>query len=372
MNELHNIDIVNKENFINTYNQICRKKYGEYIPSIMKKVNKLFVFGDLHGDLKLLKKMLKLAQVVDDDYNWIGNNAYIVQVGDQIDRCRPLWNMDCSNQLTTVGDEGSDIEILKLCNKLHEQAQKVGGAIISLLGNHELMNVNGNLTYVSYEGRQEFNNYIDPENPDLKFKSGEDARKHAFKPGNEIGTLLGCSRYPAVIIGTHLFVHAGIVNELIEQLTLNDKTDIETINIAIRMWLLEKLDKKFIKDIIDGSNISMFWTRLLGGIPPNVPFQDVRCVNQIGKVLKLFKVNSIIIGHTPQSFVYSESLNHTCDGKVWRVDNGSSKAFARFDNEYMNTGHATRNRRVQILEIYNDKEYFIIDDIGRKQTDINT
>ena len=82
-------------------------------------------------------------------------------------------------------------------------------------------------------------------------------------------------------------------------------------------------------------------------------------VNNIDKILKLFKVNNIIVGHTPQSFQHSLHINATCGDKVWRVDVGSSAAFDRFDETYVRTGNMVEPRKFQYLEILNDKEFKI-------------
>ena len=363
--------IIDKDNFIkNIYPEKC-KGYS-YTPSIISNVRRIIVLGDIHGDYKLFIHMLQLGNLIDTNTKnnkiiWKGGDTYVVQVGDQIDRCRPLPNMACSSQYTTIDDEASDIKIMNICNDLHKQALLVGGAFISLLGNHEIMNSLGAMTYVSYMGLKEFDTYIDPNNKSIKFISGEHARKHAFTPGNEIATMMGCTRLPAVIIGSNLMVHAGIVDGLITELGLNHMNDLETINISIRMWLMGLLKKKYIKQIIKSSNTSMFWTRILGQIPPNVSYDNPVCINHIGKVLQLFNIGSIIIGHTPQSFSYSDDINQTCSGKVWRVDNGSSSAFDRFDQKKMKSGEISFSRRPQILEILNDNEYYIIDEIQRKK-----
>jgi hypothetical protein len=360
---------IDKNKFINKiYPKKCAKY--DYIPSILPKVERLIVLGDIHGDYKLFIHMLKLGNLIDNNNNkiiWTGNNTYVVQVGDQVDRCRPMPNMICSNPYTTINDEASDIKIMNLCNDLHKQAKLQGGAFISLLGNHEIMNTLGALTYVSYMGLKEFDTYVDPKNKSLKFISGEAARKHAFAPGNEIATMMGCTRLPAVIIGSNLMVHAGIVDGLIHEFQLQNMNDLETINIAIRMWLLGLLNKKHVKNIIKSSNNSMFWTRILGQIPPNTPLKEPVCMNNIKNVLNLFNIGNIIIGHTPQSFTYSDDINHTCSGKVWRVDNGSSSAFDKFDKKKMQYGDTSYSRRPQILEIINDNEFYIIDEIQRKK-----
>ena len=364
---------INKEDFLRVYNEKCPGH--QYVPAILPGVERLLVFGDIHGDYNLFIRLLNIGKLISvsstGDINWVGGSTYVVQVGDQIDRCRPINNMLCTNPNTTYQDEASDLKIMNLCNKLNNQAILVGGAFISLLGNHELMNASGVLSYVSYLGGKEFEGYIDPQNPEIKFSSGMHARAYAFSPGNEIGKMMGCTRLPAVIIGDHLFVHAGLVDGLINEIGLSEKSDLESINIAIRMWLLGILKKKHIKNIIKSSKYSMFWTRILGNIPPNVELSNPVCVEHIGKVLKMFNVGSIIIGHTPQSFMYSDDINQTCSGKIWRVDNGSSSAFHRFDYDMMSKGSVKYSRRPQVLEIINNSEYFILDGIIKKRIDVN-
>lgn len=359
---------INKDEFINEiYPKICPS--DQYVPSILPPVKRIVVIGDIHGDYNLLIKLLQIANVININKNdgnliWTGQNTYVIQVGDQIDRCRPFGNMLCSNPLTTYQDEASDIKIMKTCNELHKQAILVGGAFISLLGNHEIMGAMGILDYVSYLGMREFDNYIDPENPTVKFESGEDARKYAFGSGHEIGKMMGCTRVSVITIGKHLFVHAGIIDALIDEIGLSGIDDLEIVNISMRMWLLGLLKNKYIKPLI--SKNSMFWTRILGNIPPNVNYENPVCITHIGKVLKLFNIENIIIAHTPQSFIYDQDINKTCD-HIFRVDNGSSSAFHKFDINLMKTGKTKHSRRPQVLEIIDDDKYFILDGVTRRE-----
>lgn len=367
-----------KHNFINVvYPEKCKEFGFDYIPAILNPVKRLIVLGDIHGDYKLFIDMLKIAKVIninkDGQIIWTGSNTHVVQVGDQVDRCRPMGGMSCLDPRMTHHDEGSDIKILELANKLHIQAVKQKGAFISLLGNHEIMNAVGALGYVSYEGIKQFENYVDPQTGQTfgsGINQGLQARKHAFKPGNQYGKLLGCTRLPAIIIGKHLMVHAGIVDGLIKELGMSSYEDLESINVSIRKWLLGIIKKKDIKNIIDSTKTSMFWTRILGTIPPNTSLNSPECIDHIGNVLKLFKIGSIIIGHTPQSFTYTDDINQTCDGKVWRVDNGSSSAFHKFDRDMMSTGTVRHSRRPQVLEIINDNEYYVLDGTFRKKINV--
>jgi len=336
-----------------------------YIPSVLPNKERIIVIGDIHGDFNVAIKMLKAANLIDDVENWIGGNTYVVQVGDQLDRCRPQGIYPCNHELGTDNDEASDLRILKLFTKLDKQAQRSNGRVISLLGNHELMNVQGHLGYVSYAGLQQFNNYIDHKNPTKTFKSGEDARRYAFQPGNEYGKFLGCTRLGSVIIGEHLFVHAGVLPILIKELEMENKYDMESVNLLIRKWLIGSITIENIDKIVNSSKHSMFWTRILGNIPTNRSIDDPTCANYLKPALQTLKIGSIIIGHTPQSFMKFGGINGTCSNKLWRVDNGSSGAFDKFDNEFVNSGFKkiSDTREAQVLEIKtinNKSEYKVL------------
>jgi hypothetical protein len=385
-----------------------------FIPFIYPKVDRIIVFGDIHGDYNMIIKLLqmaKLAKIVKEnkvsrtrtmtktkkinkknkkrrqsrdisydidisvtetissdeieyEMEWIGGNTHLVQVGDQIDRCRPNGSYTCDNPKTInpEEDEDSDIKILKLFTNLHEQAVKDGGAVISLFGNHELLNALGEVQYVSFKGLK---NILKKYKINGKeFDDGADARRHAFKPGNEFGKFLGCTRVATVIIGSNLFVHAGIIDTLVNELKFTGYLDVEHVNILIKKWLLGLIQTNKINNLIRSQD-SMFWTRVLGSIPHGVPIDYPACQDNISKVLKLFNIDRMIIGHTPQSFLLNKDINGTCGNTIWRVDNGSSNAFDSFDKSYQENKQRHYNRRYQYLEILNDNEYHVYDENGR-------
>lgn len=346
-----------------TYGNFDEKDFKKYCPTfkyqpiILPKRNRIIAIGDLHGDYRLTIKSLKIAKVINDNLNWIGDDTVVVQVGDQIDRCRP-FNTKCDHPEETDNDEASDILILKLFNDLHNKAIKHGGAVISLLGNHELMNVLGNLNYVSYLGLKEFENYIDVNNPSKTFSSGKKARKYAFKPGNEYAKLLACSRLPAVIIGSNLFVHAGIIPEFMGKVNMKRREDLYKLNVGIRKWLLGLIDKNYVRHIVESFKYSMFWDRILGSIPHNVNNNDSRCIKYLKPVLKILNVGKMIIGHTPQIFNVKAGINSACDNNLWRIDYGGSDAFSKFSKYQMDGSMDLR--KVQVLEILNDKNIRIL------------
>jgi len=401
---MENINVIKFKN--NEFKEHCSKY--TFVPFIYPKVNRIIVFGDIHGDYNMivtLLQMSKLAKIVkekkmsrtmtktrkikknqkrmqnNDDIDisitetittdeieyemeWIGGETHLVQVGDQIDRCRPTSTYTCDNPKTIdpEEDEDSDLKILRLFTNLHEQAVNVGGAVISLLGNHELLNSLGEVQYVSFKG---LNNILKKYKvKDVEFANGIEARKHAFKPGNEYGKFLGCTRNATVIIGSNLFVHAGIIDTLVNELQFKGSVDLEDVNILIKKWLLGLIQTNRVSDIIKSPN-SMFWTRILGSLPNNAPIDYPECKDNISKVLKLFNVNKMIIGHTPQSFLLNKDINGTCGDQIWRVDNGSSSAFDTFDKFYKENSKKHHNRRFQYLEILNDSEYHVWDESGR-------
>lgn len=344
----------------NNDKEIFKKYCQKYIyqPVILKNRRRIVVLGDIHGDYKLTLKLLKIAKVIEmynNKIKWIGGDTIVVQIGDQIDRCRPINNKTCEDPFLIKNDEDSDIKILKLFTKLHEKAVKKKGAVISLIGNHELLNVKGNMNYVSYEGLKGFENYIDPENKEKKFKSGKEARIYAFKPGKEYGKLLACTRVPFVIIGSWLFVHGGIVPELLKKLNIKNKDNLKSINYIIRKWLLGLIDGKYISDIIGSFEYSIFWNRILGGIPPDVNFDNEKCIKYLKPVLNILEINNMVIGHTPQYYKNGKGINSTCENKLWRIDTGSSNAFNKFDPTYIYNNIKSINRHAQVLEIIDDK-----------------
>ena len=94
--------------------------------------------GDIHGDFDALTAILQHAGVIDARHRWTAGNATLVQTGDFLDR-------------------GAKIrEVMDLLASLEKQAPKKRGRVIVLLGNHEMMNLMGDLRYVTPENYASF------------------------------------------------------------------------------------------------------------------------------------------------------------------------------------------------------------------------
>lgn len=343
-----------------------------YLPTVIESAGRIIAIGDLHGDYKLTLDVLKLAKVIDNNLNWTGGDTIVVQVGDQVDRCRP-YRYKCNDSRATHNDEASDIKILKLMTDLHNKALPSGGKVISLLGNHELLNVRGRMSYVSHMGLREFDNYVDPDDKNIRFEDGLAGRIHAFKPGNEYGKFLGCTRTSVLIIRDTIFIHAGLLPEIIKNINLDDtdfgklspeeinRLRMLEINKIVRRWLLKlgsSESAETIEKIVGEHSNTLFWTRVFGKIPSDIPYSNPKCEKYLKDTLKLLKLNHMIIGHTPQFANNAQGINNTCGDKLWRVDFGGSTAFKDFDNS--EDGSTSNSRIAQVLEISENNKFKVL------------
>lgn len=93
-------------------------------------VERIVAVGDVHGDYDNYIRVLEDAGIVNHRGKWIGGETHFVQVGD-------------------VPDRGPDTDrIIRHLMKLEKQAKRAGGRVHALIGNHEAMNVSGDLRYV--------------------------------------------------------------------------------------------------------------------------------------------------------------------------------------------------------------------------------
>ncbi len=93
-------------------------------------VERIVAVGDVHGDYEQFVKLLRGAGLLDKENKWAGGKAHLVQTGDVPDR----------------GARSRDV--MDLLMKLEKQAKKAGGYVHALIGNHEAMNMYGDLRYV--------------------------------------------------------------------------------------------------------------------------------------------------------------------------------------------------------------------------------
>lgn len=199
---------------------------------------RVIAIGDIHGDLEALLVLLEeVAQVVkfscnirDNrnfneyvEFEWTGGDTYVVIVGDIVDRKRCGSMMDQNGIL--IGEvPNEENKIFTILNRLALEADKYDGKLIKLIGNHEVMNINGHYKYVSKLGLR----YSRKRHPGSLF-----ARK-----------IIGCGTLGIVKIGDWIFVHGGLLPALVKAVRESGITQINGFirganNIAQKMFLNE-------------------------------------------------------------------------------------------------------------------------------------
>lgn len=96
-------------------------------------VERIVAIGDVHGAYDALIATLQAADVIDGNLAWSGGKTHLVSTGDLLDR-------------------GPDSRrVMDLMIRLEYEARRAGGRVHQLLGNHEVMNLIGDLRYVADE-----------------------------------------------------------------------------------------------------------------------------------------------------------------------------------------------------------------------------
>lgn len=258
--------------------------------------NRIVIIGDIHGDIRRFKDILIDAKIINKNIEWIAEpkNTIVVQMGDQVDSINRDPSLDDWEVLP-------DVEMIYFTNLLNKIALSKGGRVISLIGNHELMNIIGNFSYVSSKSLN--TNY---------------KRQELFKPGGTLSAIL--SQRPLVVkIGKLLFCHAGITLEHLSILSKYNK-DISYLNTIWKNFLKNNTilieDKEIFENIIldmDG----ILWTRDLNNSEDIIKLQE-----QLGCVY-------MFVGHTVVERI--KLINNF----IWYTDTGISRSFGNTSYQYI-------------------------------------
>ena len=197
-------------------------------------VDRIVAFGDVHGAYDELIDLLQDAGVIDKDLNWIGGSTHVVSVGDLVDR------------------GAYSRKVLNLLMRLQDEAPATGGYVHVLLGNHEIMNMTGELGDTATE---EYAAFADDEPAGVRERARETyierlggtaeafnesrppgffGHRQAFSTTGHYGKWLLALPFMIVINDT-VFVHGGL-SPLVAQLGL------EGVNETLSHDLLQYLD----------------------------------------------------------------------------------------------------------------------------------
>jgi len=242
---------------------------------------RLISVADLHGDFQRAVQILAHAGLIDrDSHAWIGGDSVLIQTGDIVDR----------------GDNAK--QIYQLFFSLREQALQAGGKVINLLGNHEIMNLKHDWRYVS-EG-------------DIAGFGGEEQREQAWSSTGWLGSQV--RKFPvAVIVENILFVHAGILPDIVAHRSLDSLNDDVHLEIAGSFTEWARASPR---------------SELLGPRGPVWARDYARggaaACSKLKDVLSRLGARRMVVGHTIQK----DFRAHTrCDGQIILADTAISQTY---------------------------------------------
>ena len=255
-------------------------------------VHKQLVMSDIEGNFEAFRRLLQANGVIDKSFKWTFGDGHLVLIGDFFDR---------GQQVT---------EVLWLIYSLEAKAKAAGGYVHFVLGNHEIMNLSGDLRYL----HQKY--FYNAALLNERYESLYDEK-------SELGRWL---RTKNVIEkeGNVLVLHGGISGE-INRLNIS----ISEINQLARPFYPDSSyiypDKKL--EIIYGDK-GPFWYR---GYYKNA---DSLTPKQIDSTLAGWSVKHIVTGHS----VVADTISVWYNGKLLNTDvhhaGGKSEALLIEDGKY--------------------------------------
>ncbi len=293
---------------------LCNPIWVFAIDDQWQDVDRIVAIGDIHADYPHFVEVLTNAGIINKRGNWIAGATHLVQLGD-------------------VPDRGSDTVLcINLLRKLERQALRAGGMVHALIGNHEAMNILGDLSYVhpndykvlqSNQARRLQNDYYlqvreqqQRTQPDLvtgpefrelweqKYPLGFVEHRIAWSAKGDIGSWV--LEHNAVIkINRTLFLHGGISPAVLGR-------TISNINQQVRNELQAGVLTG--ETGLSESEQGPLWYR---GLAQN---DEASEAPHVEAVLAFYDVDRIVIGHTPGFGTIMPRFG----GKVLLVDSGIS------------------------------------------------
>ena len=304
-------------------------------------VKKIVAIGDLHGDYDNFVEILMGVKLVDDSLHWIGGETHLVQTGDILDR----------------GPDGK--KILDLIMVLEKEAEKAGGMVHMLIGNHEEMNVTGiaidNPRYVTVEQFVDFlpENFVEKKEKDFKKdfdKNNNDSTNSDVSYESELRNYWAevlrkdrrakleyirnfndnygkwINEHNAVIKINHtVFVHGGI-SKAYSTRSLKDinnqlRRELEEFRLALKRGTTLRSRPKIVYD-----QKGPLWYRDLA------QNEDEGFADEVQEILNNLGAKHMVIAHTPHrgSQVVGEEFVSRFDESIWVIDTGISEVYGGF------------------------------------------
>jgi len=284
--------------------------YNNNQPHILQAVPRIICIGDVHGDLGRLIDLLRTLQIIDHNTSWIAEpkNTIVVQLGDQLD--------SMSRGSTKDWETVVDTDVVRFMDDLDKIARRSGGRALSLIGNHELMNVLGDFSYVSEKS--------------MKLSGGLSRRTYMFRAGGPMARMLS-KRNVVIRIGGVTFCHGGILPHHLDIL----RDNITIINEIVRKYLcavpLNPHETFILHNTIIGFE-GILWTRRYFELIASGNMEMLQ--NIIQDICSRLKCNSVVVGHNTV-----QQITGAVDGALWLVDAALSRAYGSNINEVLEILH---------------------------------
>lgn len=246
----------------------------EIPPSTYSDSQKILAISDIESNYKTFRNFLINNGVIDKKLTWTFGKNHLVLVGDFIDR----------SYFTT--------QVLWFIYKLEQEARLKGGTVHYILGNHEIMNMQGDHRYAKTKY-----NYIASILNKKQFE--------LYDNSSFLGRWLE-SKNTLELVNGNLFVHGGL-SPKINNIDLNiDQCNQLIRNLYYRPYFPKK-GRGNNSEILTSFKSSPYWYR--GYFRGHLSQQDI----DVG--LRKFGAKAVIVGHTIQS-----KVNRSYDGKVIGID----------------------------------------------------
>lgn len=263
-------------------------------PEYYELPNKLIAISDIEGNFYALHSFLVNNKVIDSEYNWTFGNGHIVFNGDFFDRGESVT------------------QTLWLIYSLEQKAEQYNGKVHFINGNHEVMNLQGDVSYSLHR-------YIEVAKQISQETHWDKASKYLYSENSELGSWL---RTKNVIekIGPYIFVHGGLNSKLIEaDLSIGDINKISKKYYGREFELnSDPMEEKLVVQ----SHNSPYWDRSLATNAVNklVFFLNGASLKkttsvELDSILAYYHAKKIVIGH---SVVDNVSTDY--DGKIIKID----------------------------------------------------
>lgn len=239
-----------------------------------KEVDKVIAVSDVHGQYDILIRLLQTNGVIDKEMHWAFGKGHLVVNGDNFDR----------------GDRVLDI--LWFLFFLQKEAEAAGGKVHTLLGNHEIMVLNGDLRYVNKKYYYTSAAFTVPYD-------------QFFRKGSILGDWIA-SQKVIMSINRKLFVHAGVSPAF-----LRLGYSMKKVNKAFSTKIL----RQPAADILNDRDLTMLY-KGDGPVWYRGYFDSTRVnLDSVDYILKGLDQETIIIGHTSL-----DSITTLFGGKIIGID----------------------------------------------------